>query len=131
MEDLDAALRQQLQQLEARVEDLRHVLRRNRLRSMKDYRPGTVPDLHLRWTVIHGTINVVKDALSGLWSVRVQESQKVLMEALEVMGEVLKLSEALYDKRPVNLPALERLVRAHIPRGVPEEWRSVQDYTLQ
>ena len=31
----------------------------------------------------------------------------------------------------MNLPAFERLVRAHIPRGVPEEWRSVQDYTLQ
>ena len=31
----------------------------------------------------------------------------------------------------MNLQALERLVRAHIPRGVPEEWRSVQDYTLQ
>ena len=29
------------------------------------------------------------------------------------------------------MPAFERLVGAHIPRGVPEEWRSVQDYTLQ
>ena len=31
----------------------------------------------------------------------------------------------------MNLPAFERLVRAHIPRGVPEEWRSVKDYSLQ
>ena len=31
----------------------------------------------------------------------------------------------------MNLPAFERLVRAHIPRGVPDEWRSVQDYALQ
>ena len=31
----------------------------------------------------------------------------------------------------MNLPAFERLVRAHIPKGVPEEWRSVQDYTMQ
>ena len=31
----------------------------------------------------------------------------------------------------MNLPAFERLVWAHIPRGVPEEWRSVQDYTLR
>ena len=31
----------------------------------------------------------------------------------------------------MNVPAFERLVRAHISRGVPEEWRSVQDYTLQ
>ena len=31
----------------------------------------------------------------------------------------------------MNLPAFERLVRAHIPRGRPDEWRSVQDHTLQ
>ena len=27
--------------------------------------------------------------------------------------------------------AFERVIRAHIPRAVPDEWRSVQDYTLQ
>ena len=53
------------------------------------------------------------------------------MEASDVIGEVQRYWEALYAKRPVNLPAFERLVRAHIPRWVPEEWRSVQDYTLQ
>ena len=37
----------------------------------------------------------------------------------------------LYAKRPVILPAFERLVGAHIPRGVPKDWSSVQDYTLQ
>ena len=31
----------------------------------------------------------------------------------------------------MNLPAFERLVPAHIPRGVPDEWKSVEDYTLQ
>ena len=39
--------------------------------------------------------------------------------------------EALYAKRPVYLPAFERWVPAHIPRGVLHEWRSVQDFTLQ
>ena len=62
---------------------------------------------------------------------RVRESDKVLMEASDVIGEVQRYWEALYAKRPVNLPTFERLVRAHVPRGVPEEWRSVQDYTLQ
>ena len=52
------------------------------------------------------------------------------MEASEVIGEVQRYWEALYAKRPLNLPAFEGLVRAHIPRGVPEEWRSLQDYTL-
>ena len=74
---------------------------------------------------------MVNYALSGLWSVRVRESEKVLLEASDVIGEVQRYWEALYAKRPVNLPAFERLVRAHIPKGVPEEWRSVQDYTLQ
>ena len=74
---------------------------------------------------------MVNYAPSGLWSVRVREAEKVLMEASDVIGEFQRYWEALYAKRPVNLPALKRLVRAHIPRGVPEEWRSVQDYTLQ
>ena len=131
VEDLRAALDQQLHQLETRVEELRGVLRSNRRRSIKDYRRGRVPDLQLRWTAIRGAINVVNYAPSGLWSVRVRESEKVLLEASDVIGEVQRYWEALYAKRPVNLPAFERLVRAHIPRGVPEEWRSVQDYTLQ
>ena len=131
VEDLRAALDQQLHQLETRVEELRGVLRSNRRRSIKDYRRGRVPDLQLRWTAIRGAINVVNYAPSGLWSVRVRESEKVLLEASDAIGEVQRYWEALYAKRPVNLPAFERLVRAHIPKGVPEEWRSVQDYTLQ
>ena len=90
-----------------------------------------MPDLQLQWTAIRGAINVVSYAHSGLWSVRVRESEKVLMEASEVIGEVERYWEALYAKQPVKIPAFERLVRAHIPRGVPDEWRSVRDYTLQ
>ena len=131
VERLHAALDGQFHQLETRVEELRGVLRGNRRRSMKDYWRGTVPDLQLRWTAIRGAINVVNYAPSGPWSVRVRESEKVLMEALDVIGDVQWYWEALYAKRPVNLWAFERLVKAHIPRGVPEEWRSVHDYTLQ
>ena len=90
-----------------------------------------MPDLQLRWTAIRGAINVVNYAPSYLWSVRVRESEKVLVEATDVIGEVQRYWEALYAKRPVDVPAFERLVRAHIPRGEPEEWRSVHDYTLQ
>ena len=131
VEDLRAALDEQLHQLETRVEELRGVLRSNRRRSIKDYWRGRVPGVQLRWTAIRGAINVVNYSPSGLWSVRVRESEKVLLEASDVIGEVQRYWEALYAKRPVNLPAFERLVRAHIPRGVPEEWRSVQGYTLQ
>ena len=53
------------------------------------------------------------------------------MEASEVIGLVQRYWEAPYAKRTVNLPAFESVVRAHIPRGVPDEWRSLQDYTLQ
>ena len=113
------------------MEELRGVLRSNRCRSIKDYWRGRVPDLQLRWTAIRGAINVVNYAPSGLWSVRVWESEKVLMEASDVISEVQRYLEALCAKRLLNLPSFERLVRAHIPRGVPEEWRSVQDYTLQ
>ena len=125
VEDLHAALDRQLNQLETRVKELRDVLRSNRRRSVKDYWRGRVPDLQLRWTAIRGAINVVNYAPFGLWSVRVRELQRVLMEASDVVGEVERYWEALYAKRPLNLPAFERLDRAHIPRGLPEEWRSV------
>ena len=131
VEDLRAALDQQLHQLETRVEELRGVLRSKRRRSIKDYWRGWVPDLQLRWTSIRGAINVLNYAPSGLWSVCVCESETVLPEASDIIGEVQRYWEALYAKQPVNLPAFERLVQAHISRGMPEEWRSVQDYTLQ
>ena len=131
VEDLRAALDQQLHQLETRVEELRGVVRSNKRWSIKDYWWGRVPDLQLRWTAIRGAINVVNYAPSGLWSVRVCESEKVLLEASDVVGEVQEYWAALYAKRPVKLPAFERLVWAHIPRGVPEEWRWLQHYTLQ
>ena len=110
---------------------LRDVLRSHRRRSIKDYWRGGVLDLQLRWTAIRGAIKVVNSAASGLWSVRVPELEKVLTEGSNVIGEVSRYWKALYAKRPVILPAFERLVRAHIPGGVPDEWRSVQDYTLQ
>ena len=47
-----------------------------------------MPDLQLRWTAIRGAINVVNYAPSGLWSVCVRESEKVLLEASDVIGEV-------------------------------------------
>ena len=131
VEDLHATVDRQLHLLETRVEELRGVRRSNRRRSIKDYWRGRVPDLRLRWTAIGGAINAVTYAPLGLWSVRIRESDKVLMEASDVIGEVQRYWAALYAKRPLNLPAFERLGRAHIPRVVPEEWRSVQDYTLQ
>ena len=68
---------------------------------------------------------------SGFLSLRACESEKVLMEASQFIGEIQRYREALYAKRPVNLPAFERLARAHILWGVLDERKSVQDYTLQ
>ena len=90
-----------------------------------------MPDPQLRLTAIRGAINVVNYALLGLWYVRVHESENVIMEASQLIAEVQRYWEALRAKRLVNLPAFERLARAHITQGVPEEGRSVPDYTLQ
>ena len=70
------------------MEELRDVLTSNRRRPIKDYWRSRVPDLQLRWTAIRGAINVVNYAPLGLWSVRVWVSEKVLMEASDVIGEV-------------------------------------------
>ena len=76
-------------------------------------------------------MNVVNYAPFGLWVVRIRDSEKVLMEAAAVIGDLQRYWEAVYAKRPINLPALERLDMAHIPCGVPGEWSLVHDYTLQ
>ena len=86
------------------------VLWSTRCRSIKDYRRGRVLDLQLRWAAIRRAVNAVSYAPSGLWSVRVRESEKVFMEALGVIGEVQRYWEALYAQRRMNLPAFERLV---------------------
>ena len=44
----------------------------------------------------------------GLWSVRFRESEKVLLEAPDIIREVQRYWEALYVQQPVNLPAFER-----------------------
>ena len=117
VEDLRAALDQQLHQLETRVEELRGVLRSNRRRSIKDYWRGRVPDLQLRWTAIRGAINVVNYAPSGLWSVRVRESGKVLLEASDVIGEIEVVGGAVRQAacEPAGLRAAGR--GPHPPRG--------------
>ena len=71
--------------------------------------------MQLPWAAIRGAIKVVKYGPSGLWSVRVQESQKVPMEALDIIGEIQLYWQALYNMRPVNLWAFETLARGHIP----------------
>ena len=63
------------------MDELMGVLRCNRHRSINDFCWGKVPDLQLRWAAIRGAIKVVSYAPSGFWSVRVRESEKVLMEA--------------------------------------------------
>ena len=82
MEDLRDTLGQPHQQLHQRVEELRGVLRRHRPKYIKDCCRSKVPDLQLRWTAIHRAMNVVSYAPSGLWSVRMWESEKVLIDGL-------------------------------------------------
>ena len=55
------------------MEELRGVLRCHQRRSIKDFWRSKMPDVQLRWTAIRGAINLVSDARSGLWSLRVRE----------------------------------------------------------
>ena len=66
MQDLRAALDQQLQGLESGMEELTGILGCNRRRSIKDYWRSNVPDLQLRWTAIRGAMTAVSYARSGL-----------------------------------------------------------------
>ena len=110
------------------MEELHGVLRWNCHRIIKDYLQGTVPDLQLQCAEIRGATNVVG------WLV-VNAGASVKKGPHGGLTRYPKKSSTtgreLYPNWPVNPPALERLVRAQIPRGVPNEWRSMQDYTLQ
>ena len=68
---------------------------------------------------------------SGLWNVRVPNTQTLLTEAHDVMFAVRPFWRELYDKRPVDLLGLQAVSSRHVPR-VPEGARAqVQQYSLQ
>ena len=68
---------------------------------------------------------------SGLWNVRVPNTQTLLTEAHDVMFAVRAFWRELYDKRPVDLPGSQAVLGRHVPRVPEGAWTQVQQYFTQ
>ena len=68
---------------------------------------------------------------SGLWNVRVPNSQTLPTEANDVMSAVRAFWRDLYDKRPMDLPSFHTVLGRHVPRVPEGAWAQVQQYSMQ
>ena len=78
-----------------------------------------------------GAIEVEAPGPSGLWNVRVPNTQTLLTEAHNVMFAVRAFWRELYDKRPVDLPGFQAVLGRHAPRVPEGAWTQVQQYSMQ
>ena len=78
-----------------------------------------------------GAIEVEAPGPSGLWNVRVPNTQTLLTEAHDVMFAVRAFWRELYDKRPVDLPGFQAVLGRHVPRVPEGAWTQVQQYSMQ
>ena len=68
---------------------------------------------------------------SGLWNVRVPNTQTLLTEAHNVMFAVRAFWPKLYDKRPVDLPGFQAILGRRVPQVPEGVWAQVQQYSMQ
>ena len=80
---------------------------------------------------MRGAIEVEAPGPSGLWKVRVPNTQTLLTEAHDVMFAVRAFWRGLYDKRAVDLPGFQAVLGRHVPRGSDGAWTQVQQYSIQ
>ena len=80
---------------------------------------------------MRGAIEVEAQGPSGLWNVRVPNTQTLLTEAHDVMFAVPPFWRELYDKRPVDLPGFQAVLGRHVPRVPEGAGTQVQQYCMQ
>ena len=68
---------------------------------------------------------------SGLWKVRVPNTQPLLTEGHDVMSAVCAFWRELYDKRPVDLPGFQAVLGRHMPQVPEGACAQVEQYSLQ
>ena len=128
---LQEELERQAAALEEDIRQLRALLAADRKRAIKDLWRRHAPDIAERWKAVRGAIEVQALGQSGLWNVRVPNTQKLLTEAHDVMFAVRAFWRELYDKRPVDLPGFQAVLGRHVPRVPDGAWTQVQQYSMQ
>ena len=117
---LQEELERQAAALEEDIRQLRALLAADRKRAIKEFWRRHAPDIAQRWKAVRGAIEVEAPGPSGLWNVRVPNTQTLLTEAHDVMFAVRAFWRELYDKRPVDLPGFQAVLGRHVPGSLRE-----------
>ena len=128
---LQEELERQAAALEEDIRQLRALLAADRKPAIKDFWRRHAPDIAQRWKAVRGAIQVEAPGLSGLWNVRVPNTQTLLTEANNVMFAVRAFWRELYDKRLVDLPGFQAVLGSDVPRVPDGAWTQVQQYSMQ
>ena len=128
---LQEELERQAAALEEDIRQLRALLAADRKRAIKEFWRRHAPDIAQRWKAVRGAVEVEAPGPSGLWNVRVPNTQTLLTEAHDVMFAVRAFWRELYDKRPVDLPGFQAVLGRHVPRVPEGAWTQVQQYSMQ
>ena len=128
---LQEELERQAAALKEDIRLLRALLVADRKRAIRDFWRRHAPDIAQRWKAVRGAIEVEAPGPSGLWNVRVPNTQMLLMEVHNVMFAVRAFWRELYDKRPVDLPGFQAVLSRHVSRVPDGAWAQVQQYPMQ
>ena len=119
---LQEELKRQVAALEEDIRQLRALPAADRKRAIKDFWRRHAPDIAQRWKAVQGAMEVEAPGPSGLWNVRVPNTQTLLTEAHDVMFAVRAFWRELYDKRPVDLPGFQAVLDRHVRRVPDGAW---------
>ena len=128
---LQEELERQAAALEEDIRQLRALLAADRKPGIKDFSRRHATDIAQRWKAVRGAIEVEAPGPSGLWNVRVPNTQRLLTEAQDVMFAVRAFWRELHDKRPVDLPGFQAVLSRHVPRVHDGASAQVQEYSMQ
>ena len=110
---------------------MRALLAADRKRAIKDFWRRHAKDITQRSKALREAIEFETPGLSGLWNMRVPNTQRLLTEAHNVMFAVRVFWRELYDKRMVDLPGFQAVLCRHVPRVPEGAWARVQQYSMQ
>ena len=123
---LQEELERQAAALEEDICQLRALLAANSKHAIKDFWRRHAPDIAQRSKAVRGAIEIEAPGPSGLWNVRVPNTQTLLTGAHDVMFAVRALWRELYDKHPVDLLGFQAVLSRHVPRVPEGAWTQVQ-----
>ena len=117
--------------LEEDIRQLRALLAADRNRAIKDFWHRHGQDIVQWCRAVRGAIELEAPGPSGLWNVRVPNTQTLLTEAHDVMSAVRAFWLVVYDKRTVDLSRFKAVLGHDVPRVPEGAWVQIQQYSMQ